>query len=141
MEAALYLGLTPEELRQYFAISSSGRLIHNSHRPDHTFTDDKHRSRYYNNFAGRLLPDTPDANGYALVRVLRGNKRVGYRHIVVWLMFHGWSSPEGYKIIHLDGNKLNDNPDNLALVYAANPTPQSVITINRNDPYDSYTTP
>jgi hypothetical protein len=124
---ATYLGLTQEELKWFFQLNMFGRLINNPNRPDHTFKDDKHIKRYFNNYAGRLTSNTPDRNGYALVRVLTDRKRVGYRYMVVWFLMHGWLPPQDYQIIHVDGDKLNDFPSNLAMTPVANPTPLSTI--------------
>ena len=54
-----------------------------------------------------------DRNGYKRVNLLSGRKSV---HILVWEAFHGQSVPEDCQIDHIDGNKDNNNLDNLRMV-------------------------
>jgi len=124
-----YLSLTQEEWSWYFTLVA-GHLVHNPNRPDHTFHSERYHSRYLKLYANRQIANTPDKHGYALVRVspLDGGPRiVGYRHMVVWLLQHGWLPPKGHKLLHLDGNKLNDIPSNLAMYPQSNPSPQLII--------------
>lgn len=122
-----YLGLTQEDWSSYYAFIA-GQLVHNPNRPDHTFTTEKHRKRFYKNYAGKLTSCTPDRHGYALIRALHnGHRVVGYRHKVVWFLTHGWLPPTGFKILHLDGDKLNDLACNLGMYETANPTPKLII--------------
>ena len=122
-----YLNLTQEEWGWFYTLIA-GQLVHNPNRPEHTFTSEKHLVRYRRNYANRITSNTPDKHGYALVRVLvDGKKLVGYRHKVVWLLTYGWLPPSGYKLLHVDGNKLNDVADNLAMYETANPSPKLII--------------
>lgn len=123
-----YLSFTQEEWSWYFSLIA-GQLVHNPNRPDHTFTSQRHMARYKNKYRGRMTTNTPDKHGYALVRLKppEGQRVVGYRHMVVWFLHHGWLPPVGHKILHLDGNKLNDTPENLAMYITANPTPNLLV--------------
>jgi hypothetical protein len=124
-----YLGLTAEEWSWYFSFAA-GHLVHNPNRPDHTFTSERHHRRYYNKYRGRLTTNTPDRHGYALVRIVPvdGPRIVGYRHMVVWLLHHGWLPPAGHKLMHIDGNKLNDIVENLAMYSPSNPSPNLLVS-------------
>lgn len=55
-----------------------------------------------------------DMDGYILVKVAEPNKW-RMKHRIVWEEHHG-KIPDGQKVIFLDGNKLNTEIENLALV-------------------------
>ena len=60
----------------------------------------------------RKILSEQDRNGYKRVKVGQNLKSV---HILVWESFNNQKIPEGYNIDHIDGNKGNNNLNNLRL--------------------------
>lgn len=58
------------------------------------------------------------ADNYSITRKgYRRNNRTGiFEHVEAWERHHSRPVPVGYQIHHLDGDKLNNHPDNLVAV-------------------------
>ena len=76
-----------------------------------------HRTRWtrYRSFVlpGRRGIRKPDTEFRARYRLVRVNGKHYRRNRVVWSEAHGCPVPPGYHIHHIDGNCLNDAPENL----------------------------
>ncbi len=64
------------------------------------------------------LPDTVawtlDSRGYRNKLTRRGGKRLyESEHVRVWEDFHKMAVPPGFQIHHIDGNRVNNVPENL----------------------------
>jgi hypothetical protein len=46
----------------------------------------------------------------------RNNRSGRFEHVEAWERHHGCAVPDGLQIHHLDGDKLNNHPDNLVAV-------------------------
>jgi len=123
-----YQGLTADQWSWFYCLDPCGRLLHSPERPDHTFATEAAYKRFYTMYAGTPVSSKPDYCGYALCRpTVDGKKVVGMRHLVVWFLHHGWLPAKGHRVTHLDGDRLNDQPTNLALLDRREPNPSNVI--------------
>lgn len=70
----------------------------------------------YANYKGKQLKPVVNSNGYYICNIYRNSKsKIVYIHRVV--ADHLVPNPEGKKYVnHIDGNKLNNSPDNLEWV-------------------------
>lgn len=69
--------------------------------------------RTYNNGQLRKLSQRLDKDGYFIIRLKRGNRKVCLKaHRLICGAFHGLCPPN-MMIRHLDGNRTNNIPDNL----------------------------
>ena len=68
---------------------------------------------------GRVLKTTIDPDGYTVHSVAKTSEPLPSRrvHVIVALAFHG-RPPEGFQPDHLDRDKTNNSPGNLAWVHA-----------------------
>jgi hypothetical protein len=77
------------------------------------------RSRRVGRYSGRVLAACAGPGGYRAVQLYRdGMRQQAYVHTLVALTFHG-PRPAGLQIRHLDGNQLNNRPENLCYGTAA----------------------
>lgn len=60
----------------------------------------------------KLVKNVANSNGYCLVRF---NGRQMHYHRIVWTLLNG-DIPEGMQIDHIDGNRVNNDVNNLRLV-------------------------
>ena len=70
------------------------------------------------NDAGELfyrLPETRDGAGYTMVTVPGGKGRKVRTHRLRWEILHQRRVPSGHVVRHLNDNKGDERPDNLAL--------------------------
>lgn len=69
---------------------------------------------FYKKTTPRILRGPADKNGYAVVSLTNKSTRKSFKvHVLVAATFIG-ERPEGFQVRHLDGNKLNNKPTNLA---------------------------
>ena len=123
-----YSGLTVDQWSWFYVLSLDGLLRHNPDRPEHTFATEAAYKRFHTLHSGQPVTSSPDTYGYALCRpMLDGQKIVGMRHLVVWFLHHGWLPAKGHRVSHLDGNRLNDCPSNLAILDRQEPNPNNII--------------
>lgn len=81
-----------------------------------------HRDGYVVNRLARTMTIKIDRYGYANVRLNRDGKQTWQKvHRLVCEAWHG-RPPTGTQCAHLDGNPLNNSPENLAWVTAAENT-------------------
>lgn len=52
-------------------------------------------------------------NGYCAVKLKEGKITL---HRLVWMLYNGKNIPKGMDIDHIDGNRINNNPENLRVV-------------------------
>ena len=82
----------------------------------------------YNSRTGKEL-GTPSKNGYIRISIRpRGENPISLlAHVFIWEAFNGEETDKYFKIIHIDGDKLNNRPNNLKRVIneSSNPTCQS----------------
>jgi hypothetical protein len=65
-------------------------------------------------YGRRILAQYPDKSGYLRVRlVFNGRREQKFVHFLVCTAYHGLK-PTGLETRHIDGNKLNNKPDNLS---------------------------
>lgn len=67
---------------------------------------------------GILKKSYPDKKGYlrTTMAVKKGKYRTEYIHRLVWMSFNNKKIPKGLEINHKDGNKSNNNLNNLEVV-------------------------
>lgn len=64
-----------------------------------------------------ILKEHLTVNGYHQIQLWKNSKVVNKLvHVLVWETFKGMSKPKNMDIDHIDGNKNNNNIDNLELV-------------------------
>ena len=82
----------------------------------------------YNSGTGKEL-GTPSKNGYIRISIRpRGENPISLlKHVFIWEAFNNEETDKYFKIIHIDGDKLNNRPDNLKRVLndSSNPTCES----------------
>ena len=82
----------------------------------------------YNSRTGKDL-GTPSKNGYIRISIRpRGENPISLlKHVFIWEAFNNEETDKYFKIIHIDGDKLNNRPDNLkrTINESSNPTFQS----------------
>lgn len=70
-------------------------------------------SSNWRGYGERIIKPVLNDGGYWSVRVTVNGKRTNYpQHRLVCSAFHGLN-PGGLQVRHIDGNKLNNNPNNL----------------------------
>ena len=83
----------------------------------------------YNSRTGKELGNKPSKNGYIRISIRpRGEKAISLlAHVFIWEAFNNEETSKYFKIIHIDGDKLNNRPDNLKRVIneSSNPECQS----------------
>lgn len=79
--------------------------------------DGKLWRKEYVDSRGNRYPQSPvkaSVGGYGYIRVSLKGGRVGY-HTIVWTLTYG-NIPDGYTVDHIDGDRSNNNINNLRLV-------------------------
>ena len=83
----------------------------------------------YNSKTGRELGNKPSKNGYIRISIRpRGSNPISLlKHEFIWEAFNNEETNKFFKIIHIDGDKLNNRPDNLKRIIneSSNPEGQS----------------
>ena len=83
----------------------------------------------YNSKTGRELGNKPSKNGYIRISIRpRGENPISLlAHEFIWEAFNNEETNKYFKIIHIDGDKLNNRPNNLKRVIneSSNPEGQS----------------
>ena len=83
----------------------------------------------YNSRTGKELGNKPSKNGFIRISIRpRGENPISLlKHEFIWEAFNNEETNKYFKIIHIDGDKLNNRPDNLKRVIneSSNPEGQS----------------
>ena len=83
----------------------------------------------YNSRTGREIGNKPSKNGYIRVSIRpRGENPISLlKHEFIWEAFNNEETSKYFKVIHIDGDKLNNSPNNLKRVFneSSNPEGQS----------------
>ena len=83
----------------------------------------------YNSKTGKELGNKPSKNGYIRISIRpRGSNPISLlKHEFIWEAFNNEETNKFFKIIHIDGDKLNNRPDNLKRIIneSSNPEGQS----------------
>ena len=83
----------------------------------------------YNSKTGKELGNKPSKNGYIRISIRpRGENPISLlKHEFIWEAFNGEETNKYFKIIHIDGDKLNNIPSNLKrnLKESSNPEGQN----------------
>ena len=83
----------------------------------------------YNSRTGKELGNKPSKNGYIRISIRpKGQNPISLlKHEFIWEAFNGEETNKYFKIIHIDGDKLNNRPNNLKRVIneSSNPECQS----------------
>ena len=82
----------------------------------------------YNSRTGRELGNKPSKNGYIRISIRpRGENPISLlKHEFIWEAFNGEETSKFFKIIHIDGDKLNNMPDNLKRVFNESSNPEGL---------------
>ena len=90
----------------------------------------------YNSRTGRELGNKPSKNGFIRISIRpKGSNPISLlKHEFIWEAFNNDESSKYFKIIHIDGDKLNNRPDNLKRILneSSNPEGQNrkIVAIN-----------
>ena len=83
----------------------------------------------YNSRTKRELGNKPSKNGYIRISIRpRGSNPISLlKHEFIWEAFNNEETNKYFRIIHIDGDKLNNTPNNLKRVFneSSNPEGQS----------------
>ena len=83
----------------------------------------------YNSRTGRELGNKPNKNGFVRISIRpRGSNPISLlKHEFIWEAFNNEETNKHFRIIHIDGDKLNNTPNNLKRVFneSSNPEGQS----------------
>ena len=73
--------------------------------------------RYVGTIAGSISTDQEKRKYYAvgISDKTDGIQKKTFVHRIIYMIFHQIDIPEGMSVGHIDGNTLNNNPDNLVL--------------------------
>ena len=101
----------------------------------------------YNSRTGRELGNKPSKNGLIRISIRpRGSNPISLlKHEFIWEAFNNEETNKYFRIIHIDGDKLNNTPNNLKRVFneSSNPEGQSRkimatnLTTNKNRFFNS----
>ena len=82
----------------------------------------------YNSRTGRELGNKPTKNGYIRISIRpRGENPISLlKHVFIWEAFNNEDTDKFYNIFHIDGDKLNNRPDNLKRVLNESSNPQGL---------------
>ena len=80
----------------------------------------------YNSRTGRELGNKPSKNGYIRISIRpRGSNPISLlKHKFIWESFNNEETNKYFKIIHIDGDKQNNRPDNLKHVLNESSNPE-----------------
>lgn len=103
-------------------VSTEGRIKTSDHETEYTRVRNGVTQTFKSKFKGRELALVKTRDGYHEVYAMKSGKRV--HHLVHRLIGMAYVSgfSEGLTINHIDGNKLNNHPDNLEWVSVARNT-------------------
>ena len=83
----------------------------------------------YNSRTGKELGNKPSKNGYIRISIRpRGENPISLlKHEFIWEAFNNEETSKYFKVIHIDGDKLNNTPNNFKRVFneSSNPEGQS----------------
>ena len=109
------------------------------------YTNDS--GKIYNSKTGRELKGTVTLNGYIQISIKpRGEDLISLpAHQFIWEAFNNEEIDKYFKIIHIDGDKLNNEPDNLKRVINKSSNPSCLkrkilatnLTTGKNMEYNS----
>ena len=109
------------------------------------FTTDS--GKIYNSKTGRELKGTVTKNGYVRISIRpRGENPISLpAHEFIWEAYNNEEITKYFKIIHIDGDKLNNEPDNLKRVINKSSNPSGLerkilatnLTTGQNKTFDS----
>ena len=82
----------------------------------------------YNSKTGKELIGTPTKNGYIRISIRpRGENPISLpAHEFIWEAYNNEETNKYFKIIHIDGNKQNNKPDNLKQVINNSSNPDGI---------------
>ena len=82
----------------------------------------------YNSKTGKELGNKPSKNGYIRISIRpRGENPISLlKHEFIWEAFNGEETDKYFKIIHIDGDKLNNKPVNLKRVINESSNPENL---------------
>ena len=80
----------------------------------------------YNSKTGKELGNKPSKNGFIRISIRpRGSNPISLlKHEFIWESFNNEETNKYFKIIHIDGDKLNNRPDNLKRVINESSNPE-----------------
>ena len=80
----------------------------------------------YNSKTGKELGNKPSKNGYIRISIRpRGKNPISLlKHEFIWEAFNNEETNKFFKIIHIDGDKLNNRPDNLKRIINESSNPE-----------------
>ena len=80
----------------------------------------------YNSRTGRELGNKPSKNGFIRISIRpRGSNPISLlKHEFIWEAFNNEETDKFFKILHVDGNKQNNRPDNLKRVLNESSNPE-----------------
>ena len=80
----------------------------------------------YNSRTGREIGNKPSKNGYIRVSIRpRGENPISLlAHEFIWEAFNNEETSKYFKVIHIDGDKLNNSPNNLKRVFNESSNPE-----------------
>ena len=80
----------------------------------------------YNSRTGKELGNKPSKNGYIRISIRpRGENPISLlAHEVIWEAFNNEETSKYFRIIHIDGDKLNNRPNNLKRVFNESSNPE-----------------
>ena len=82
----------------------------------------------YNSNTGRELGNKPSKNGFIRISIRpRGENPISLlKHEFIWEAFNNEDSAKYFKVIHIDGDKLNNEPNNLKRVINESSNPEGL---------------
>ena len=80
----------------------------------------------YNSRTGREIGNKPSKNGYIRISIRpRGENPISLlKHEFIWEAFNNEETNKYFRIIHIDGDKLNNKPNNLKRVFNESSNPE-----------------
>ena len=82
----------------------------------------------YNSRTGKELGNKPSKNGYVRISIRpRGENPISLlKHEFIWEAFNNEETDKYFKIIHIDGDKLNNKPVNLKRIINKSSNPENL---------------